>query len=335
MLRSLVGSEMCIRDRYQRRVREVWRAMSLEAELIEFEQSRADLHWHLGANMETWVKQFDSGQDQALGLLLAKHLKIIGQHEFRQVLRKMHQWLLAQPGVELDKVVFSSFAYGKSGALVQYYYRTSNWLHYCQNIPFNSIGDPKSADGHPKRQHMPDPDTLVVLDDFVGEGSEAMNYFQLCKKELQRYKRVFYMTVVGFEHGIQNIQDLHPEVTVKAHYVERKLFDPCNSTFTEPVKLQLQGFLNKYQHRVYPDADMDPDTPYRKPGVAHAFGYHAGESMIGFFYNTQSNTLPIFWSVYKGWTPIFQRFDSYNRPEKHCHDPVSYTHLTLPTKRIV
>ena len=57
---------------------------------------------------------------------------------------------------------------------------------------------------------------------------------------------------------------------------------------------------------VYPDTSMDPESPYKKPGVAHAFGYHAGESMVGFFYNTQSNTLPIFWSVHKGWIPLFQ-----------------------------
>lgn len=38
--------------------------------------------------------------------------------------------------------------------------------------------------------------------------------------------------------------------------------------------------------------------------------------MITFFYNTPSNTLPIFWSFEDNWVPIFQRYDSYNRPNE-------------------
>jgi hypothetical protein len=88
--------------------------------------------------------------------------------------------------------------------------------------------------------------------------------------------------------------------------VHQKLFDEANRLFSPEEKAPVEEFLRRYGERVYP--------PSRFGSIATPFGYRNGQAMVAFFYNTPSNTLPIFWSVANGWKPILQRFDSYNVP---------------------
>ena len=93
-----------------------------------------------------------------------------------------------------------------------------------------TIGDPRTADAHPKRATLPDATTLVILDDFVGAGTEAFNYLALCRPQLDRYERVVFMSILGFEEGLVRIAAEYPEVTVKTHTVCQKGFAESTAT---------------------------------------------------------------------------------------------------------
>lgn len=295
-------------------------APEVSLELSRVERLCANLKAHAGAPFSTWLAQFDTPEDQLCALKLLRHLRIFDMHEVRQACRAMHAWVLAQEGVDLRTTVFTSLAYGKSGALVQYFYRTSNWLHYSHNIPFNAIADPKSADPHPRRLAMPDPETLVIMDDFVGAGTEAYNYMKILSesKAWDRYKRVLFIAMVGFEDGLAKLRRGFPNVHVHVHVTFKKVFAPDNPLFTPAERQDLREFLARYQARCYPNKEQDPA---RGNSRATPCGYRDGQAMCGFFYNTQSNTLPIFWSVHNEWVPLFQRYDSYSRP---CDGTILY-----------
>ena len=123
---------------------------------------RPELNTHSGTQWGLWLAQFDTPNDQLCALKLLSHLQILDLHQVpaplsstarrpcicgqvRSAVRAMHTWLISHENVDIATTAFTSFAYGKSGGLVQYFYRTSNLLHYSQNIPFNSIADPKTG----------------------------------------------------------------------------------------------------------------------------------------------------------------------------------------------
>jgi hypothetical protein len=42
---------------------------------------------------------------------------------------------------------------------------------------------------------------------------------------------------------------------------------------------------------------------------SHPLGFGSGQYLIGFFYNTPDNCLPVLWAESSDWTPCFKRFD--------------------------
>jgi len=169
--------------------------------------------------------------------------------------------------------------------------------------------------------------------------------------------------VISFQHGLEAMKSRHPDVTCHSYELHAKCFDPQRSDGDKKVissgseVLHLDDVLMtkeqikrakalcvKYQPVTYPNIG-------RQAKVAGPFGYRDGQALVVFFYNTPSNSLPIFWSVFssededdgkkccdegvsggqilvrrmltrepskglKAWVPLFQRFDSYNVPPK-------------------
>ncbi|MGB2867390.1 MAG: hypothetical protein WBD36_02975, partial [Bacteroidota bacterium] len=48
-------------------------------------------------------------------------------------------------------------------------------------------------------------------------------------------------------------------------------------------------------------------------------GYQDSQLLIGFFYNTPDNSLPIFWSSKNNWKPVFKRYDKNYYQKKVAH----------------
>lgn len=267
--------------------------------IAAFPLRRPDLAAHASTSLETWLAQFDSDDDRRLALRLLEQVRFFPLDEVRRGLRALHG-RLAELGVDLSRVRYTSFAEGKSGGLIQYFYRTSNYLHHALGVDWTAIGNPpETPKGGP-------PETLVIVDDTIGTGREAAWYFEDRRADLARWKRRFFFTMVGFREGLETLAQRTPEVEVHCHETHEKLFDERYTAFSSAEKHEIRGFLTRYGERVYPQS--------RYGDIASPFGYRDGQALLAYFYNTPSNTLPIFWSVEDGWQPILQRFDSYNVP---------------------
>ena len=264
-----------------------------------FSRRRPDLVAHVSTPIDVWLAQFDDDADRLLALRLLTEVRFFPLAEVRRCLRALHDTLRAT-GVDLDGVRYTSFAEGKSGGLVQYFYRTSNFLHHARGVDWTAIGEP------PETKKGGPPEVLVIVDDTIGTGREAAWYFNDRRADLARWRRRFFFAMVGFREGLEALAQASPEVEVRCFETHEKLFDARHTTFTEAEKAQIKDFLVRYGERVYPRA--------RYGDIASPFGYRDGQALLAYFYNTPSNTLPIFWSVENGWKPVLQRFDSYNVP---------------------
>lgn len=262
---------------------------------------RPELARHLSVALDDWLAQFDSDGDREVALKLFEAIRFFSLENLRESLRGLHRWLLSQPGFNVRATRFTSFAEGKSGGLIQYFYRTSNYLHHTLGVDWTSLASP------PPLPRWDEPETLVIVDDFIGSGREAEWYFTDAREALKRWPRKYFLALVGFDEGISFLGKTHPEVTVRCLEAHQKLFDEAHSGFTAEEKERIADLCRRYGNRVYP--------PERYGKIASPFGYRDGQALVAFFYNTPSNTLPIFWSVENGWQPLFKRYDTYNVPD--------------------
>ena len=264
---------------------------------------RPELAGNIAIPIEQWLAQFDNDADRLLAIKLLDAMAVYDVGELRRMGREQFQWLQEQPGFDLDTTKFTDYGAGKSGGLVQYFFRQVNRLSNQSCMYFDRVPDPPEiVPGKPI-------DTLVVMDDFLGSGAQANYFFTEMKKALeesgQEYRKIYFLTLVGFDEGIKLLKEKFPEIEVRCATRPKKIFDPANTQFTAQEKEALKEMLIRYGDRVYPPSQFGK--------VATPGGYRDGQALVSFFYNTPSNTLPIFWSDYDGWQPLFERFHSWNR----------------------
>lgn len=264
-------------------------------------ERRPDLVAQASTPLEEWLAQFDGDGERLLALRLLEQVRLFTLSDVRQALQALHGKLASQPGFDAARTRYTSFAEGKSGGLVQYFYRTSNHLHHRLGVDWSDLVGPlASADDTPAA------DTLIIVDDTIGTGREAAWYFEQAAPALARWRRKCFLALVGFREGLEMLAQAAPDMEVYCAEVHEKLFDPRHTVFTETEKQDISAMLCRYGERVYPPSRYGP--------IATPYGYRDGQALLAYFYNTPSNTLPIFWSVENGWKPILQRFDSYNVP---------------------
>ena len=71
--------------------------------------------------------------------------------------------------------------------------------------------------------------------------------------------------------------------------------------YPDEVKQQAKRICQYYGDLILSDKE-------KEDGIT-AFGYNNQERLIGTYYNTPNNTLPIFWMENGLWKPIFKRYD--------------------------
>lgn len=90
----------------------------------------------------------------------------------------------------------------------------------------------------------------------------------------------------------------------------KKLFEESHPDFSKQEQDQLKMMLEKYD-RLY------PRSLYPGKNITGPLGYRDGQSLVVFSHNTPSNTLPVFWSAFDGWQPLYTRYDSFNADTGH------------------
>lgn len=255
--------------------------------------------------IDQWLEQFDTTAEKLLVIRLLENFRYYDVDDVRQMARRLHRRLMDDVGggFDPDKTKFTHFAVGKSGGLVQYFYRQANRLSNQSGMVFERAANPPRIDPEKPVEN------LVIVEDFLGSGMEADYFFTRLMRALaesdQQYKNIYFLSLVGFQDGIDLVRDKFPQIKVICAEVHPRLLDDDHPVFSKSEQAAFETLLNKYGEKIYPTGRFGP--------VATPFGYRNGQALTAFFHNTPTNTLPIFWSGFDGWQPLFPRFDSFNR----------------------
>lgn len=308
---TLQGNDQVVFSGWKRRAHPPTIPQNVNKALQTVRQQNPELFQHTTCSPEVWLAQFETVAEQLLAVKLLAHFQFFDVDAIRQASSQLHQWLLSQPGFDLETAKFTHFATGKSGGLIQYFYRQASQLPNQASMAFDlALAPPEIVPGKPVN-------TLVLVDDFLGSGAEA-DYFLTCLAEAlnaqgKTYKQIYFLPIVAYQEGIDRLVKKFsgPPLNLKVHGAIQppKVLDTTSSYFSDDEKTQLNTMMKKYAERVYPQERFGP--------VATPFGYRNGQALVGFFYNTPTNTLPIFWSGFNGWQPLFRRYDSFNKDTGH------------------
>ncbi|MFC4636010.1 hypothetical protein ACFO3O_19025 [Dokdonia ponticola] len=184
----------------------------------------------------------------------------------------------------LSKVKFSLLGSpSESSGLILYYFRQQNRL---SKKYFDTVKEIIATNA----------EEIIFVDDVSLTGSQLVKYTKEAKKHGVNLK-FRLLTLIATERAKKACKDNDIELTSAIFLRENdNIFSRKSFLFRgdEPLKLDVLNFCNHYGLKAKPDMPL---------------GFGNASNLLGFFYNTPDNTLPIFWSEINGWKPIFKRFD--------------------------
>lgn len=178
--------------------------------------------------LEKWLAPFDE-RDRETALILLEHVDLHTYPRLLRECRELHEKLagrLAASGLdarEFHDVDFSREFVCKSGDILSYIYRKANAI---PAVDFKSIEQlvlesERDGDGHGDR-------ALVLLDDYIGTGSQFLLTFTARKEEdirlLNGYRRVFLASVVMHESALEKFALLVAGRAAEAFAIEERQF---------------------------------------------------------------------------------------------------------------
>jgi hypothetical protein len=174
----------------------------------------------------------------------------------------------------------------KSGAFVAYYFRISNELSAENFFSF----------AHLEAVDFDRYDTVVLLDDFVGSGNQALGFWVASFAHLAPDKRVIYLALAGLANGRKDIEQYtRIEVLLGRELTEADQAFHTANVFKDCHEAdEARDIIREYGRFLFPE---------------HPLGYGDSQVMIAFSHNTPNNTLPIFWSKLTNWSPLFERLE--------------------------
>lgn len=236
--------------------------------------------------IKLWLGQFRRDEVPIVCRLLAA-FSYYNVRRLNSALLTIHDRIINLVHVAPEEILFVQTGYpARSGSLVAYLHRLRN--------------------GIPKDRFVTMPDLVklcldretpvVFLDDFIGTGRQATEVWQhaadldlLCRDRSRMY---IFAAAVGTESGITFVQKHTGFHVLVAEVLPRSvsvLSRPCSLFSTEVERVAAVRVLERYGEALYPE---------------HPLGYKGSASLVGFFYSTPNNTLPIFWATTDGWIPL-------------------------------
>ena len=194
----------------------------------------------------------------------------------------------------------------ESGVHLLYYFRQENRLSKEKFInAYELFSSTYSGDvgGMIQKWANPDIDHLVFLDDFCGDGSQAIGYIKELVSQIKRLNKeciVEYFVLVANQDGLANVKKETQVNRAEAIFEldeSFKCFSDVSRFFIdvkEGIDKDLcENLCVKYGTGRYKDAGSP-------------LGFNEDQLMLSFFHNTPNNTLPIFWTDVE-WYPVFNR----------------------------
>jgi FMN phosphatase YigB (HAD superfamily) len=268
---------------------------NLPADLQVYRDALAKLYERLDGIVEPktideWVLQFKP-EHRRWALRLASSFSYFSQEDIARWSKQLYARIESH-GIKNPCFVGFGQA-GKSGSLVAYHFCKANELSTKAFVSFENIG--KRYQGH---------DAIVLLDDFLGMGDQAVSWWTNNLSDLQDAPPIYYLVLVGFEKGKHLVESITGATVEVAHSL----------TEMDQAFFPARVFEDFYESRSARDVfhsygeQIEPEWP---------LGYGGNEALVAFVHNTPNNTLPVFWSKNKNWIPLFQRHES-KRAKSKC-----------------
>lgn len=284
------------------------------------------------SDIDYWLENF-SGQyfskdvEEAYALHLLSNFMYFSLEETRELLKSLFEDIYKYPHIErirrdnsntldrnvidpeFDKVLAGTRFIGvgnpsESGSMLLYYFRQVNGLSTSSFI--NAFEIVKRTGSDSKLKFDGDVKEYVFLDDLCGTGEQACGYSVDLVEDIKRIDKsvkVHYYALFATDHGLQTVKDQSQFDDVKCVYE----LDESFKVFSEYSRTYLN---NKHNLAV-----SDGEKIFKGYGntifPGHPLGYGNSQLLLGFFYNTPDNTLPVIWvdgSSSNGWRPVFKRF---------------------------
>ncbi len=244
--------------------------------------------------IQSWLLQFDE-EDRSAVVTLLSGFRYYSSKKVSAMAKGLYQSLKACMGATNHNVWFVPVGYvAKSGSIIAYYFRTQNNLPQDRFVAASDLASLVTKED----------EKIVFLDDYVGSGHQAIQVWKEAVSALPSLagKRCAYAVLVGFATGLETIRESTGLEAVALETLTGKArpFSPEGALFkTESERTAAMRIAQKYGKRLYPN---------------HPLGYAESQGLLGFFYSTPNNTLPIFWSTQGGWKPLLAHGESFRDP---------------------
>lgn len=242
---------------------------------------------------------FNKEYEQLIALWLLYNYVFYNENEVKHLCRTvyreyLHRRLLANPVGSIDErlerinstSMFSSLGVqGESGGMVLYIFRTTNDIGRRDIVPHNGT----------LRANI---NTVVFVDDVTLSSHEDSQAWRYLNSEISKYPNcdIHLLTLLASESAIEFLSAKNIEVTNAITLTnENKAFHENSNIFNlnGDHKENAMKLANHYGKVCFPENPL---------------GYSNSQYLFGFYYNVPDNTLPIIWSKYNGWKPIFERY---------------------------
>lgn len=240
-----------------------------------------------------WLDQFDE-PDRAVIEHLVERFRYYSVSRVSEAMRRLYAAIVAQAGVDPERLRFIPVGYvAKSGSAIAYYFRKQNKL---KEDAFLTSADVGAFD---------EDDSLVpvLIDDFIGSGHQSIQVVDELRAAAPTYTgKIIFAVVVALERGLEVLRadlNVHPIAADTVSDSELPFSEVSEIFPSEAERDRAKQVLAKYGARLYPK---------------YPLGYADGQCLIGFFYSTPNNTLPIFWSTDDGWIPLLSHGESFRDP---------------------
>lgn len=260
--------------------------------------------------VRAWLKQFPENTEQRLMFQILQHLKFYNGHNLRTKMKEAHG-IIVRGGHSVRKYETEKQK-KRADILVSYLDNPSKSGGFCAKLfadeneiyDRNVVERGKIAKTLKDETQMQKIKALVFIDDFIGTGGSACQYFEELANECGELLRnpkliVFFISVSGFQEAKTRLKAKLVElnVNVNVHICDpldesAKVFSDRSKVFSNPRDLeQAKNVAYKYGSSLF----------------QHPLGYGDCQAAVVFPDACPNNTLPILWSDSNGWTPLFKR----------------------------
>jgi hypothetical protein len=169
---------------------------------------------------------------------------------------------------------------------VAYVFRSVNQIANERFLPYDLM-----------RNRMEDGDPVVLLDDLLASGHQAVHeWTALCKSgEVRTHSPAYLATLVSCEAGRTFVEERTPLETVAALQLTRSKEPLSSDSALFPDMLErekVRRLLEKYGKVLAPRGPL---------------GYAGSGLLLAFEHSTPDNSLPIFWAATNGWKPLLAK----------------------------